>query len=335
MMVPPDHGSTPLGVAMAAALIGLAVMALFSGLETGFYSVSRVRLAVRLARGDRSALVLRGELANTTGALIALLLLINLAGFLQAWGVAVWLEGLGLDPLTISLVDFAILLPVMFLVGDLIPKDLFRVHAESWTYPLAWSIRLVRSLATWVGVVWAIQHLASAVARMVGGTGSSRALTSREEVARAVREGEGAGLLRREDIDVADRVLRLRSLGVGACVVPWGRVSSIPAGLDGDDRGSRVARLPFTRVPVVSEQGVVVGMLATLDAVLSPATPTSELMVPPVVVQVDTPIATALGLMRRHRTQTAIVGSAHAPIGIVTLKDLARGIVGEAAWLGA
>ncbi len=320
---------------MAAAIVGVVGMAVFSGLETGFYSVSRVRLAVRLARGERSARVLRGEMDHSTGALIALLLLINLAGFLQAWGVAVWLEGLGLDPFAISLLDFAILLPIVFLVGDLIPKDLFRVHAEAWTYPLAWSIRLVRSAATVLGVVWAIERLAGAVARTVGGAASDRVLTSREEVSRAVREGEGAGLLRREDIEVADRVLRLRSVVVGSCVVPWGRVSCVPAELGGDDRASRLAALPYTRVPVVAEGGVVVGMLSTLDAALSPGLSTVDLMAPTVVVQAETPIATALGLMRRQRTQTAIVGPVEAPIGIVTLKDLARGIVGQAAWLGA
>ena len=43
---------------------GLFLTGLFAGLETGVYTLNRVRLAVREARGERAAVRLRRELAD-------------------------------------------------------------------------------------------------------------------------------------------------------------------------------------------------------------------------------------------------------------------------------
>ncbi|MDA0802565.1 MAG: CNNM domain-containing protein [Planctomycetota bacterium] len=309
-------------------------MGLLSGLETGFYTVSRVRLAVRLARGDRRARILANELRNTTGALIALLLLINLAGFVQAWGLASWLDSIGVEQGQLALINFLILAPLVYVLGDLLPKDLFRVHAEAWTYPLAATVRAVRVGCGCLGIVWVIGRMVGAVIRLAGRRHAEVRFTSREEVARAVQEGEGAGLLHREDIEVADRVMRLRSETIEGCVVPWDRVSAVPLDAAPSRRAELLGVLPFTRVPVVGESGSVVGVLSSLDASLSPHASTESLMVQPVVVAPDTPVASVLRLMRDNRTQTVIVGSLDRPRGIATLKDVARPIVGDAAWLG-
>lgn len=319
---------------LLASVAAVVPMAFYAGLETGFYSVNRVRLAVRIARGSRDAIALDRERRRPTGALIAMLLMINIAGFVQAWGGAKALHAHGFGPIATTAIDFAVLLPIVFLLGDLLPKDLFRLHADTWTYRCAWAIRLPRLLFTAAGIVLAIELLARGLTRAFGAPAQAHRPSSREELIRSVREGEGAGLLARRDVETAQRVLALRASRVEDRLVPWSATSTLSLAATPEERSRLLRGMSFTRVPVVGDGGGVVGMLATIDAMLHPADPTDSLMAHPVVLRPETPIGTALRLMRAHRTQSAIVGGVDAPLGIVTIKDLVRPIVGEAAWLG-
>lgn len=330
-----SDSSQALLVPLVAALLGVAVMAVFSGLETGFYSANRVRLAVRVARGRRDARVLDGERKRPTHALIALLLSINVAGFIQAWGVAAVLDAQGFGPAATTAINFIVLLPVVFLLGDLLPKELFRLHADSWTYRLAWMLRTLRLAFAAVGVIATLDALARVLARAFGASEHRRGLSSREELVRMVQEGEGAGLLEARDMDVASRILAVRTTRVLDRIVPWSRVVTISAALTPAERSEALRACAHTRVPVIDESGRVVGMLATIDAVLAPSAATATLMATAIVLRPETPVGTALRLMRAHRTQSAIVGGVDVPLGLVTLKDLVRPLVGEAAWLGA
>ena len=82
-------------IALTAA--GLAGSAVWSGTETGFYCLSRVRLDVRLhRRGDAGARRVRDELDHPDRLLATILLGNNLCNYFGTLGLTMVLEGAGL-----------------------------------------------------------------------------------------------------------------------------------------------------------------------------------------------------------------------------------------------
>ncbi len=61
------------------SLIGIVLSAVFSGLETGIYTINRVRLIVRASRNDRRAVRLQDEIEHPNRLLTTLLLGNNIA----------------------------------------------------------------------------------------------------------------------------------------------------------------------------------------------------------------------------------------------------------------
>ena len=316
-------------IPLAVTIAGVLFMALYAGLETGIYTLNRVRLAVRIAQGDKRAIALQQEVQRSTRSLIVLLCAINIAGYAQAWGVATILHEMGFDTRTTALIDFAIILPLSFLVCDLVPKDLFRLFSDRWTYPLVPALVWARRVLVWTGVEPMLEGVAVLAARLVGVKGSTTVLSSREQVSHWLREGEGAGLLRESDIVVAEQTLRASARTALDAMIPWSDVQVIGVDLEGEARVAFLRESEFTRLPVVNTENHVVGMLACLDAWLDPQRTSESLMLAALFVEPTESAPTVLRKMRDQRTQMAFVGTAESPLGLLSLKDLARPIVGD------
>ena len=81
------------------AVIGIAASALYSGLETGAYSLNRVRLQIRDHNREPAARTLRKLMANPTLLLSTLLIGNNLANQIGVSSLAVILNTAGFNPL--------------------------------------------------------------------------------------------------------------------------------------------------------------------------------------------------------------------------------------------
>ncbi|MCH8165890.1 MAG: DUF21 domain-containing protein [Planctomycetes bacterium] len=316
------------------SLLGVVLSALFSGLETGLYTLNRVRLLVRAGRRDRSAMRLHGELEHPNRLLTTLLLGNNIANYLGTFGVAAILNQLGFNALLSVVINAAILIPVLFVLGETLPKDLFRTHTDRWSY--AWSGFLVacRRLFTWIGLVPIVQVFGTLVSRVIG---SDAALepTARQRISQLIKEGVGVGVLSESQTTLADRALAMRDRTVSTEMIPWRNVVTLPLDADHPTRRALMRRRDFTRFPVVDAAGRAVGILSLLDALVEPSKPTRQLMTVPMTLEPTMRVREALRTMRSQRQSMAIAvdpSSAH-PVGLLTLKDLVEPITGElGAW---
>jgi len=312
--------------------IGLMLSALFSGAETGLYTINRVRLTIRANRGDERARRLRALIDRPGVMLTTILIGNNIANYIGSYGLAAILETTGLSTVKMILVNVAILTPMLFIFGEILPKDFFRVHTDTWSYTVSRMLIICRDLFYYSGLTPLVQAFGHAMSRMLGGP-SEGPLSGRQRVIQLLQEGVGAGVLSEAQTTMVNRSLSLRSMTVGDEMVPWSRVMRLHVESSRDERDAIMRRRNFSRLPLVDDSGKVVGVLRLIDALLQPDATTRELMEPVAEFPSTTPIRAALSTMRHDRRAMAVIvhPRTNRTLGIVTLKDLVEPLTGELA----
>ncbi|QDT69658.1 hypothetical protein MalM25_25970 [Planctomycetes bacterium MalM25] len=189
--------------ALVVFLIGLALSAFFSGVETGFYRVPRMRLVIDAVAGVRSA---RGLLwsSNHPEAFVATALVgNNVANYLASSAIVaaagVLLPTAGLPG---EMAMTLIMAPVVFLFGELLPKRAFLQAPYLLLRRCSGGlVTAAVALAAPSSVLWLASRGLSVV------TGASiqplRASVRRRELADAFSEGQAVGLLSSAQRDLA------------------------------------------------------------------------------------------------------------------------------------
>ncbi len=323
-------------VAVLIVVGSLLCCGLLAGMETGIYTINRVRLAVRAGHGWRGARLLRSELLQSNRLLVTLLVGMNFAHAGVSAATTAVLEQWHMDPPTEALLNTVFVMPLVFLIGDAIPKELFRVFGNSWMYGCAWILASLRVLFTWTGIVPVVRALGEAVSRALGAK-PDRTEPERKRLLQALREGQRVGVIGGGHLEMADRIFGLSERPVSECVVPLKRVVVIPAVATPADRESILRSSSFSRFPIVVwAQGrvEVTGVVSALDLLLDRTKSPGELAQPPLLIAPETSVLETARRMRHSRQTMAVVGSPGAPpLGIVTLKDVLEPIVGtNTAW---
>ena len=318
----------------AVALAGVVAAGLTAGLETGMYSLSQVRLSIRAVRGDRGAARLEREYKRPRRLLSTLLVANALAGWTASFGVSQIFDGLGYDPLQAVLLDLIVLVPVVFLFGEVLPKDLFRTHADRWMPKYASLLVGLRILLSVTGVVPLVMALGSIATRLFGGRSGEDRREARARVAALLAEGAGAEGLSETQLGITDRVFTMRGITVGEEMKPWRQVASIEESTPCGERAKRFLTSGASRLPVVDRKGRVTGIVAAVDHFARPAAATADMLRPVLLLPPSVSALDAIGRMRRERVQMAVVGERlDRPLGIVSIKDLVEPLVGDlAAW---
>lgn len=324
---------TALYIAIAIMCIGVFLSALYSGLETGLYTINQIRLDVRASTGLKSAKRILAFIDNPTRMLAVLLVCNNVANYLASYGAAMALDSTSLNPWVAIVVNAIIMIPILFIFGEILPKDLFKTHTDSWTYACSASLSWTDKVLWWTGIVPVVAYTGT-LARAVLGSETAIEPSPRSRFGLLFKEGLDGGVLSDEQITLADRVLAMQSLTVQSEMVPWTRVSCIGKNIPLPRRLLALRTISHTRLPVVNAEGRVEGILPVLSVLLEPETPTESLLVEPLYVSPNMRVQDALHQLRRSGKAMAIVSEDKSqPLGIVTLKDLVEPLVGElGAW---
>jgi putative hemolysin len=318
-------------VDLAVLLLALAASAAYSGSETAFYCVSRARIDVEARQGVRSSRLVRRLLRDDLGFLAVVLIGNSLMVELMTWSAEDLLRERHVPVWAIRAALIFVLTPFVFFFGEVLPKDLFRRR------PHAFLSRAVPLVLVSRYLYWPLERLLFLLTALL-----SRALRlepkllsvvrGREAVLRLLSEGASEGAILPHAEQMARNVLKLRTIEVERCMVPWGGVA--PLRIDGmqADQYAAVARSPFTRIPVVDATGAVRGYVHQLDVLGDgEGTPVLDHLRPLTVLASGTPVDRALARLRSSGQRIAVVGDLERPRGLVTLKDLLEEISGDLA----
>jgi len=181
--------------ALLLGLLGIALSAFFSGAETGFYRVTRLRLLLDAMSGDRIARGLSWLSNHPTFFVATTLVGNNLANYLTSLAIVLAAQVVsGAGNYWFEIVAPIALSPVLFIYGELLPKYLF-FHSPHQLLRRAGPLFLV---ATFVFLPLSVLlWVVSMFLERVMGASPQRTLSNlaRRELQMALDEGHEAGVL--------------------------------------------------------------------------------------------------------------------------------------------
>lgn len=326
---------------MVCALIaGTVGQALFAGLETGLYCVNRVRLRVRSSRQEKpdlAARMLAGEVTRLPNVLPALLIGYNLTGALASYGLTMLLTGYGVGHGALILINLLAVTPVMFVVADMLPKELFRADADRLMYRAAWMVRGWRLLLTYTGVLPVVQVLSHGLSRLlvkkvVAENVEGEIEQTRSHIHALLKEGASHGVMSEAQLTLVDRAFGLRETEVADEMIPWSRCRVIQRGWDRAKVLAFIQQHPYSRFPV-ADGSRLLGVVEYTAICLSQGEPVEQLMGPAVRLAAGVPVRDAMKTLAGEGDRMAVVVENGRPIGLVTMKDLVEPLTGELrAW---
>lgn len=309
------------------AVAGLLLFsAIFSGAETGVYSVSRVRLEAEAHEGRRSARLLSRLLRDDAVLLITLLIGNNLALELLTHLVQSSVGRSGVPAYAHELAAAALLTPLVFLFGELIPKDLFRRRPHLLLALVAPVISVFRWLASPLAQPLAL--IAIGLERLLGLRQEDFArILRREEMVELLAESRRAGSLAPQAEELAHSVLVLRHTPLSSIAIPWERVQTVDLERGEAEVRKLVEAADFTRLPLLrtgaDKKRVVAGYVHQLEVLALPrGAPLEPCIRPLLELASDLPLDRAVARLQAAGQRLAVVGSLRAPKGLVSLMDL-------------
>ncbi len=330
--------AVPMVVWWLMAFAGLCGSALYSGMETGVYQLNRVRLHLLVDAGDRRATLLERMVAHPNRVLGTLLIGNNVVNYLASLGISGLLAAMAYSDWQIVGITALILTPMLFVFGEVLPKDLFRTYTDRLTYLFARFLWVTQKVVRFTGVGPLVDGISWLLSKALGTPQlGSAALHPRRVVTQLMKEGIDLGLISAYQSEVIDRVLHPTERHASDAMVPWGQVQQVQAGKPPEAVWAIADRTSYARLPLVDGAGRVAGVLSVLDVLrhgVDVCPPLDELARPMPQMASDQSIREALRLLRdEHSAMGLVVDGAGRPLGIVTVKDLVEPITGElTAW---
>jgi len=311
-------------------VVCLLLSAFFSGTETAFISLQKVRvqnLVDNKVRGAKrvakmieqpekflSTVLLGNNLVNTAAAAIATFLAISLWG--EKWGVLI-----ATVAITIVLLIFC----------ETTPKTI--AERISLTF-----VRLIEALS-WLltPFVVALSWIASGFSRMLGGTPVPRSLASEEEIRTMITMGHKEGTVEEKEAEMLHKVFEFGNRPVSDVLVPRTEVVWVEKGTKLRDFLKLYAESPLSRFPVYEDNmDNVVGILSVKDIVMAQAKKAidensliDELIRPAYFTPETKRISELFTEMKdKNYRMTVVIDEFGGTAGIVSLSRLVEEIVG-------
>ncbi|GAA0356102.1 hemolysin family protein [Streptomyces blastmyceticus] len=332
-------------VQLIIGLATLVVNAFFVGAEFALISVRRSQIEPYADQGDRRARSVLWGLRHISALMAAAQLGITLCtlvlGVVAEPAIAHLLQPVfhaaGLPAGLIHVVSFVIALAVAtylhMLFGEMVPKNV--ALAEPVRTALFLGPPLVTLARALRPVVFTINSLANALLKLmrVEPKDEVAATYSDDQLARIVADSSAAGLLDDRATERLRDALELGTRPVKDVVTPVEQVVSVPLGVTPEELERLSAESGFSRFPVLDDTGRLIGYIHVKDAL--DTTPRDQpfplqRMRRIATVRAATPLDDVITTMSGTGTHlAAVIGDDDRPVGLVTLEDVLRELVGQ------
>lgn len=330
-------------VVMVLAFMFFVLMSgLFAGAETGMYRLSRLRLRLGVEKKRLSFVMLGRCLRDGPGLLLAMLIGNNLVNYLATSIVTGFFLSTVATAHGAELFATAVTVPVLFVFGEVIPKNLFFSRADTLMRYVSPVLYVFHRTLTWSGIVPLLKLISSLFARLTRLAASSKTVitsTQRHKVHALLRDTHEEGVLSSVQNDIVSRLVGISQVRLRSVMIPMHNVETVDADSDNAALLNKLKKCAFTRLPVVEGQaGNIVGFVPLYDVLSSPRefARLNDFVQPIRKLDADINVTDAIGIMQQENLKIVLVtragrGGRERPIGIVTMKDLVEELLGELA----
>ncbi len=316
-------------LSLTVIVVTVLLSAFASGAETSVVSCSKVRLHAKAKAGHWRARILE-RLINSPEYFFSVVLVANNLAIIICTAVATDLA-VTLFGSSGAVVATAVMVPVLLVFGEVIPKSVFLYHADRVSVAVAPFLQLLAYLL-WP-LVMPATLLVRALLKAVGAGGQRFGiLSTREELVYLYRLGKKDSALERGERLVIDRVFRFESVRARDLMIPMERVVSIPVTASVDEVIAEANRHTYSRFPIVSpEDGRVVGIVSLFDLLgLDGGEKLTSVMHLPRFAKEDESAERLFVAMKDEPMHmTIVVGERGEMRGIVTLETILQNIIGD------
>ena len=328
------------------ALIVLIVLnGFFAMSEIALVSARRARLQPLADRGDSAARIateLGAEptrflstvqigitsVAMLTGIVGEATLAPPLAAKFAAWGATTQAAGYLATAVVVALVTY-----FSIVVGELVPKRIGQIHAESVARFVARPIQWL-SLAS-KPFVWLLTHSTQVLLRLLGIDDSRRNPVTEEEIQAVLHEGSTAGVIEEDERKMVENLFRLDDRSIATLMTPRADIASLHVDATHDRVIATMETQPHSRYPVVGTDpqdviGVVSARALLLALLRGEQLNLARLARAPIFVPESISGRDTLERFREGRTNMAFVVDEYGSLqGLVTLHDVLEAITGQ------
>ncbi len=329
----------PSGTAEACWLVlgvlGLIGSILFSGLETGLYTLSRLRLQLRCYQKDAAALQISRWMEDPGNILGGLLIWQNISNYMVSAAITMLMERDRFGPAAETILSGIVIAPLMLIFAEIVPKDLFYSYTDRWTYHLVRPIRWSMAVITVIPVLPLVRWLGAASLRMLRGKSDPMENGSPpHRLLRIAQESTASGLISDAQQELISRSLHMAHIAVREVMIPWNRVIGVPVGISAKGFEAIARRYNHSRLPVLGHSAdEVLGVVNVVDILAEwPSFSLQANLDRIITLLPDQSVRSSLTLMQKARQTIAVVVNRNGKaIGLVTIKDLVEELLGELA----
>lgn len=333
--------------ALVVAVFLLAFNAFFVGAEFALISARRSQIEPRAQAGSRMARTTLHAMENVSVMMAAAQLGITICSVgLGAVGepalahlIEPLFEDLGVPEGFVHPVAFVLALTVVVflhvVLGEMVPKNIALAGPERSALVLG---PLLVAVATPLRpIIHGLNAVANATLRLIKVEPKDEVSSTytREEVAALVEESRGEGLIEAEEYDRLAGALGFTEKSVERVCLPSGSLTTVARGSTPADVEALCASTGFSRFPVSSTDGELIGYLHIKD-VLEPdavrrSRPIDDKWVRPfATVSHQSLLHEALEMLQRRGAHMArVVDDTGVTLGVATLEDVIEELVGE------
>ncbi|MFH1665738.1 MAG: hemolysin family protein [Candidatus Omnitrophota bacterium] len=302
--------------------------AFFSGSETAFLSLDKIRLKHIESRDDPSARRVVKLLADPHKLLVTILVGNTLVNIAASSILSDLIYGtMGEKGVGVSIVFITILLLIF---GEVTPKMFARANDEKVAFFVSLPLIFMERLFLPFQVVFT--NTAYAVVRGLGIKVSpqSRKITT-HEIKSLFSMGKKKGVVKEKEKDMIDSILEFKELNAADIMTPRINIAALDLTKKQDDLIRDVKEYQFSRLPVyIHTLDNIVGIIHAKDFLLNPDVPVRNIVKKPFFAPESMRIDDLLReLQREHRHMAVVTDEYGVTSGVVTMEDMLEEIVGE------
>lgn len=232
-----------------------------------------------------------------------------------------------------QLYTIALVTPVVFVFGEVVPKNLFQRHPDTLMVQAAWILSVSAHVFRSLGAIPLVAGLARLANRLATGSVTHVGFVEpKRRVALLLQEALADQTQGEDRSEMIDRVCRLSETPVRDVMIPFRRVASIAATATRRQLVDVARATGYARLPVHGTRQSRITGLVKLDELLRDQTwrQVGERLLPALAIDPHHSVASAINRMRAEKREMAIVtGPGAHLLGIVTLRDLLQELIGE------